>query len=262
MNKKTCCGCFGLGCFLIVAAIVVGGYYGVNFLHESGREFAAEGLEKSVDKITQMAFSDSDRAEINLAAIEAAKDVRSGKIGLVNLLTNATGQLETNLHVKAMLLAFYRQNKMAGEAGGGLPVDAENDQVVRRLIYGLTEKRIPIEDISSITALIFERYTETTGGEGGVKRTVSLQRLKTGLSQAELQKSLNMMKEVVERNAIESPAEDYDAAAAVKKDFLELFKKLKPGEQKNVEQKAQQQPAASATAEAEPEPEPAAGSGK
>lgn len=258
MNKKTCCGCFGLGCFLIIVAVVVGGYYGVNFLHESGREFAAEGLEKSVEKITQMAFSDTDRAEINQAAAEAAKDIRSGKIGLVNLLTNATSQLETNLHVKAMLLAFYRQNKMSGEAGQGLPVDAGNDQVMRRLIYGLTEKRIPIEDISSITALIFERYTETTGGEGRVKRTISLQRLKTGLSKEELQKSLDMMKEVVERNAIETPAEDYDTAAAVKKDFLELFSKLKLGEQKNVDKKSQQLP----VAEAESEPKPAAGSGK
>jgi len=258
MNKKTCCGCFGLGCFLIIVAVVVGGYYGVNFLHESGREFAAEGLEKSIEKVTQMAFSDADRVEINQAAAEAAKEIRSGKIGLVNLLTNATSQLETNLHVKAMLLAFYRQNKMAGEAGQGMPVDVENDQVVRRLIYGLTEKRVPIEDISSITALIFERYTETTGGEGKVKRTISLQRLKTGLSKEELQKSLDMMKEVVERNAIEVPAEDYDAAAAVKKDFLELFRKLKQGEQKDVDKKAQQQPAA----EAEPDPKPAAGSGK
>lgn len=258
MNKKTCCGCFGLGCFLIIVAVVVGGYYGVNFLHESGREFAAEGLEKSIEKVTQMAFNDADRAEINQAAAEAAKEIRSGKIGLVNLLTNATSQLETNLHVKAMLLAFYRQNKMAGEAGQGLPVDAENDQVVRRLIYGLTEKRVPIEDISSITALIFERYTETTGGEGKVKRTISLQRLKTGLSKEELQKSLDMMKEVVERNAIEVPAEDYDAAAAVKKDFLELFRKLEQGEQKDVDKKSQRQPAA----EAEPDPKPAAGSGK
>lgn len=260
MNKKTCCGCFGLGCFLIVVAVVVGGYYGVNFLHESGREFAAEGLEKSVEKVTQMAFSDADRAEINQAASEAAKDIRSGKIGLVNLLTNATSQLETNLHVKAMLLAFYRQNKMGGEAGQGLPVDAENDQVVRRLIYGLTEKRIPIADISSITTLIFERYTETTGGEGKVKRTISLQRLKTGLSKEELQKSLDMMKNVVERNAIEAPAEDYDAAAAVKKDFLELFSKLKQGEKKDVDKKSQQQP--NAAAEAELESKPAAGSGK
>ena len=258
MNKKTCCGCFGLGCFLIIVAVVVGGYYGVNFLHESGREFAAEGLEKSIEKVTQMAFSDADRAEINQAAAEAAKEIRSGKIGLVNLLTNATSQLETNLHVKAMLLAFYRQNKMAGEAGQGLPVDAENDQVVRRLIYGLTEKRVPIEDISSITALIFERYTETTGGEGKVKRTISLQRLKTGLSKEELQKSLDMMKEVVERNAIEVPAEDYDAAAAVKKDFLELFRKLEQGEQKDVDKKLQRQPAA----EAELDPKPAADSGK
>ncbi len=233
MSKKACCGCFGVGCLLVIVAIVVGGYYGFNFLHESGREYAADGLAKSVEKITELAFSDADRLEINKLAAETAEEVRSGKIGLIDLMANATKQLETNLHVKAMLLAFYRQNKMSGEAGPGLPVDEEGAGVVKRLIYGMTENRISPDQIASITALIVERYTETTGGEGKIKHTVSLQRLKTGLSQEELTKSLEMMKQVVDLNAIEVPDATFDAAAAVKSEFLKLFNGLREAAKKS-----------------------------
>jgi hypothetical protein len=197
MSKKACCGCFGIGCLIIVVAVVVGSYWGFSFLHESGREFAADGLEKSVEKMSEMAFSETDRLEINKLAAETAEEIRSGKIGLISLLTDTTKQIETNLHVKAMLLAFYRQNKISGEAGQGLPVDEEGSGIVRQLIYGMSENRIPPDQIASITSLIIERYTETTGGEGKIKRQVSLQRLKTVLTQEELKKSFEMMKKVL-----------------------------------------------------------------
>ncbi len=233
MNKNTCCGCFGIGCFLVVVAIVAGGYFGLGFLHESGKEYAADGLEKSVQKVTELAFSDADRGEIASMATEIADRVRSGDIGLVELLANTTRQLEANLHVKAMLLAFYRQNKLSGEAGPGLPVDAEGAETVRRLIYGLTENRIPVDQVGSITALIVERYTETTGGEGKVKHQISMQRLKTGLTQTELKESLAMMKKVVDLNAVEAPGAAFDAEAAVKADFVKFFLGLKEAAGKN-----------------------------
>ncbi len=233
MNKNTCCGCFGIGCFLVVVAFVAGGYFGLGFLHESGKEYAADGLEKSVQKVTELAFSDADRDEIASLTTEVAAKVRSGEIGLVELLANTTRQLEANLHVKAMLLAFYRQNKLSGEAGSGLPVDPEGSEIVRRLIYGLTENRIPVDQVGSITALIVERYTETTGGEGKVKHQISMQRLKSGLTQTELKESLAMMKKVVDLNAVEAPNASFDAEAAVKADFVKFFSGLKEAAGKN-----------------------------
>ena len=44
MNKKSCCGCFGCGCFVVAVAFLIGGYMGVDFLHGKGVEFAASGL--------------------------------------------------------------------------------------------------------------------------------------------------------------------------------------------------------------------------
>lgn len=235
MNKKACCGCFGVGCLLIIVAAVVGSVYGFQFLHETGREYAADGLFKSVEKITELAFNDADRNEINQLAAETAEEVRSGKIGLVDLLSKATRQLETNLHVQALLLAFYRQNKMSGEAGSGLPVDDEGSKIVKRLIFGMTENRISSDQIASITSLLVERYTETTGGEGKMKVTVSLQRLKTGMSMEELKKSLAMMKEVVDETGVESPDADFDATATVKSEFIQLFNGLREAAKKNAQ---------------------------
>ncbi len=235
MEKKTCCGCFGIGCLLLIALVVVGGYFSFNFLHESGKEFAAEGFEKSVEKIAEAAFNETDREEITRQAAAIAEEIRSGRIGLINLLTSSTQKLEKNLHVKSLLLAFYRQNKIAAEAGEGLPVDEDGGaDVVERLIYGLTENRIAPDQIASITALIIERYSETTGGsDGKVKHTVSLQRLRTGLTQEELRKSLQMMREVVDLNAIETPADDYDATTAVKNDFVRFFSGLREAAEKD-----------------------------
>lgn len=236
MNKKTCCGCFGVGCMLVVAALVVGGYFGFNFLHDSGREYAADGLKKSVEKITEMAFNEADRVEINKAASEVAEEVRSGNIGLIDLLSQTTQQLETNLHVKSMLLAFYRQNLIRGEAAEGTPVDESGETAIKQIIYGMGERRISPDQIASITSLIVERYTETTGGEGKITKTISLQRLKTNLSAEELANSLELMKKIAEESQIQLPGPDFDAAEAVKGEFLRLFADLR---QKTVKGEAQ-----------------------
>lgn len=229
MNKKTCCGCFGIGCLVLVVATVIGGYFGLGFLHDSGREYAADGLKKSVEKITELAFDETDRAEINKIAAEVAEDVRSGNIGLMDMLSKGTQQLETNLHVKSMLLAFYRQNMTNAEEGVGIPVDEAGGNAIKQIIYGMSENKISTDQIASLTALIVERYTETTGseGDGKVKFTMSLRRLKTKLSPEELQNSLDMMKKIAEDNHIQLPGPDFDATAAVKAEFLKLFADLR-----------------------------------
>lgn len=235
MNKKTCCGCFGVGCLLVIVAVVVGGYFGLDFLHNWGRESAAAGMKKSVEKITEVAFNETDRVEINKIAAEVAEEVRSGKIGLLDLLSKGTQQLENNMHVKSMLLAFYRQNMTQAEASEGLPVDEAGAAAIKQLIYGISENKISVDQVASITAMIVERYTETTGGEGDgkVKFTVSMRRLKSHLSPEELTKSLDMMKKIAEENHIQLPGPDFDASAVVKSDFLKIFADLRKTGEKN-----------------------------
>lgn len=227
MSKKTCCGCFALGCLTIIVAVVVGGYFGFDYLRDSGRDLAADGLKQTVEKIAEVAFDEADRNDINRAAGEMAENVRSGEVGLVDLFSKATQHLETGLYLKSMLLAFERVNLSQGEAVDGISAEDAGSDVVKRLIYGLNENKLSTAQIASISSMIMERYSESTGGEGEAKVTRSFRRLKTGLSVEELGRNLEMMKKICEENQLELPGPDFDAGKSVKEEFMRIFEELR-----------------------------------
>jgi len=229
MNKKSCCGCFGCGCFVVIVAFLVGGYMGVDFLHGKGVEMAASGLTQTVEKLTEMAFAETDREEINRAAAEVAEKIRSGEIGLLEVVTETGQKLESNMHNQAMLLAFYRQNYELGEK-----LDTENAeaaepaQLVDRLIFGMLNKKVSQDQAASLTAILVERYTETVESKDGKGRiTRSSRRLKTTLTDEDRAASLELMRRICEENQLPVPGEDFDRTAAVKKELLDFFIDLK-----------------------------------
>lgn len=237
MNKKNCCGCFGCGCFLVVVALIVGGYFGVDFLHGKGVEFAASGLIHTVDKLTEMAFADDDRKELNVIAKEVADKIRSGEIGLLEVMTETGQQLETNLHNQAMLLAFYRQNYELGELPAVIGAEApetaasgtaEPAVLVDKLIWGMMNKKVPKDQAASLTALLVERYTETIetkDGNGHITR--SAKRLKKTLTPEDKAASLELMQKICEFNELQMPDADFNRSEAVKKEIISFFDKLK-----------------------------------
>ncbi|EKD81524.1 MAG: hypothetical protein ACD_39C01768G0004 [uncultured bacterium] len=236
MNKKNCCGIFGCGCFLIVVAVVVGGYFGVGFLHGKGVEFAASGLTHTVEKLTEMAFAEGDRKELNGLAAEVADKIRSGEIGLLEVMTETSQQLETNLHNQAMLLAFYRQNYEPGEmpvTGAEAPEaigtgTAEPAELVNRLIWGMMNKAVPQNQAASLTAMLVESYTETIETKDGQGRiTTSSKRLKKTLTPEDKAASLELMRKICDDNGLKLPDADFNSSAAVKKEIIEFFNKLK-----------------------------------
>lgn len=234
MNKKSCCGCFGCGCFVVIVAFLVGGYMGVDFLHGKGVEMAASGLTQTVEKLTEMAFAETDREEINRAAAEVAEKIRSGEIGLLEVVTETGQKLESNMHNQAMLLAFYRQNYELGEK-----LDTENAeaaepaQLVDRLIFGMLNKKVSQDQAASLTAILVERYTETVESKDGKGRiTRSSRRLKTTLTDEDRAASLELMRRICEENQLPVPGEDFDRTAAVKKELLDFFIDLKKAGEK------------------------------
>ncbi|KAF1079856.1 MAG: hypothetical protein GQF41_3754 [Candidatus Rifleibacterium amylolyticum] len=238
MNKKNCCGCFGCGCFVVIAAFLIGGYMGVDFLHGKGVEFAASGLIHTVDKLTEMAFADADREEINKAAVEVAEKIRSGEIGLMEVMTETGQKLENNLHNQAMLLAFYRQNyelaeKPVGEGAEAaettIPAEAaEPAELVDRLIFGMMNKKVSKDQTASLTAVLVERYTETVESKDGSGRiTTSSRRLKKTLTPEDRAASLDMMRKICNENNLPVPGADFDRTAAVKQELLNFFADLK-----------------------------------
>lgn len=229
MNKKNCCGCFGCGCFVVIVAFLVGGYMGVDFLHGKGVEMAASGLTQTVEKLTEMAFAEADREEINRAAAEVAEKIRSGEIGLLEVVTETGQKLESNMHNQAMLLAFYRQNYELGEKPDTENAEAaEPAQLVDRLIFGMLNKKVSQDQAASLTAILVERYTETVESKDGKGRiTRSSRRFKTSLTDEDRAASLELMRRICEENQLPVPGEDFDRTAAVKKELLDFFIDLK-----------------------------------
>ncbi len=229
MNKTNCCGCFGCGCLVVILAFIIGGYMGVDFLHGKGVEIAASGLPHTVEKLTEMAFADADREEINRAAAEVAEKIRSGEIGLLEVMTETGQKLESNMHNQAMLLAFYRQNYELGEKPATENAEAaEPAELVDRLIFGMMNKKVSQEQAASVTAILVERYTETVESKDGHGRiTKSSRRLKTSLSDEDRAASLELMRKICEENQLPLPGEDFDRTAAVKKELLDFFAGLK-----------------------------------
>lgn len=234
MSKKTCCGCFGGGCLLVVLAIVIGGYFGYGYIHEKGVEFTASSITHTVDKLTEVAFAEADREELNQIAAEVADDIRSGKIGLLEVVSKTAEKVNSNLHNQAMLLAFYRQNFEKGELSETTESLASEPKVlVDRLIMGMMKDAVPGDQTASLTAMLLERYTETVESKDGSGRiTHSSKRLKKNLTPEDIAETINLMREICDNNKLPMPDADFDASAAVKKEIISFFEKLKKGEKK------------------------------
>lgn len=248
MNKKTCCGCFGAGCLIVIAAFVAGGYFGINFLYDSGKRLAADGLRESVIRLAELAFEPGERMEITDLGEDAAALIIEGKISLTDLLKEATHQLETNLHVKALLLGFARQAArsslpqaesvasdaaptdfaLPAESPVHLKVHPEAFAAVQRVVYGMVEKKISSDQLASITAKIAEIYTEKIPGDDGKSFvTRSSRRLKKNFSAEDIASSISLLLKICDESGVTSPGKEFDAADVVKKEIIAVFTKLK-----------------------------------
>lgn len=248
MNKKTCCGCFGAGCLVVIAAFIAGGYFGINFLYDSGKRLASDGLRESVIRLAEVAFEPGNRQEITDLGEDVAGLILEGKISLTDLLKEATHQLETNLHVKALLLGFARKaaksslvqaEAVASDAADtdfalpaesitSLKIHPEAFAAVQRVISGMVEKKISSDQLASITAKIAEIYTEKIPSDDGKSFiTRSSRRLKKDFSAEEISSSIALLMKICDESGVTQPGKEFDAADVVKREIIAVFTKLK-----------------------------------
>ncbi|GAB4266808.1 MAG: hypothetical protein Kow0029_00810 [Candidatus Rifleibacteriota bacterium] len=237
MDKKSaCCGC---GCFflvLVLAGFVVGGYFGISFLHSTGKDFAARTFAKTIETVTEKAFNQEDRKEIIAQAETVAKDIQDGKIGLLSLLSEGTQHLEGGVYTKVILLAFKNHYLVNAEHGAEAKPVMPGVKSVDRLIYGLNEQRITPDQIASISIIITEHFQEkipATKDKSELK--FSSRRVNSKLSREDVQKCLQMIHEVCDLNEVSEPPEDFSAEKSVKEEILAILNKLKTAEGNNEE---------------------------
>ena len=226
-KTKTCCGCSCLASILVVIAIVVSSYFGFNFLHSKGKEFAAISFEKTIKDLTEQAFDKPDQDEIRDKASLIAQKILTGEIGLTKLIKEGSQQLEGSLLTKSMALAFMNKYLRQGEAGGGKGV-GENKALVNKLIYGLHTNKIRPAQIASVTTLLVENFSEKINTSGGkdINIKLSSKRLKLDLNEAQITQCLEMIKGIVDQKDIKLPENEFSPANAIKKDILKIFSQL------------------------------------
>lgn len=229
MDKKTaCCGCGCLLIIIIAVAIVVGGYYGVSFLHTAGKEVASRSFAKTIENVTEKAFNQADRQEIIAEAQNVSQQIKDGKIGLMALFQEGTQQLETGIYTQVILLGFKNHYLVQAEDGAEAQVSVDGARAVNRLLYGMNENRITANQIATLTMKITEHFQEkikNKEGKGDVK--FSSRRMNDKLSREEVQQCIQMINEVCDLNNVEMPSEEFDAENTVKTEILKVFERLK-----------------------------------
>ncbi len=244
MNKKTCCGCGCLLIVIIIIAVVVGGYYGVSFLHTAGKDFAAATFEKGFEIVTEKAFNQENRKEIIDGAKEVAKGIKSGDIGLISMFAEGSQQLIEGVYGKIILLAFKNHYMLQAEDGAEATFSVEGAKSVDRMLYGMQQKRIPFDHVASVTNKLTQHIHEkipSKDGKSDVK--FSSRRINTKLSREEVLQCLDLINKTCELNNIDQPGDDFEAESAVKNDILKMFERMKKGEsQKESQAKPDLQP--------------------
>ncbi|MFZ5951896.1 MAG: hypothetical protein ACOYXC_14410 [Candidatus Rifleibacteriota bacterium] len=228
MNKKTCCACGCLIMALGIVAIVAGGYFGVSFLHSAGKDFAALTFEKGMESVTEKAFSEEDRQEILDGAKLVAEGIKSGEIGLISMFSEGTQQLETGIYNKVILLAFKNHYMLKAEDGAEATFSVEGARSVDRLLFGLSEKRISVDQIASVTLKLTEHFQDKMPDKDGKSNVkFSSRRVNTKLSKEDVVECLKMINEVCDLNKIENPSEEFKPENVIKNELLQVFDKLK-----------------------------------
>lgn len=228
MNKKTCCGCGCLLVIIIIVAIVVGGYYGVSFLHTAGKDFAAATFEKGFEVVTEKAFNQQNRQEILDEAKKVAQGIKSGEIGLISMFAEGSHQLIEGVYSKIILLAFKNHYMIEAEDGAEATFSVDGAKSVDRLIFGMNEKRIPFDHVASVTAKLTQHIQEKIPAKDGKSEMkFSSRRINTKLTKEEVKQCLDLINETCELNKIEEPPADFDPEVAVKNEILKMFERMK-----------------------------------
>jgi len=224
-NKTVyCCGCVGIGCLGIIIAIIVGGYFGVSFVADKGRIIAATGLKKTVGTAIKDAFDKKDSAVIMKEVDKVAKDIESGKVGLVQLVKNVSKNIEGNtLFAQTMALAFKHVYLINAEASG------DNQEAIKSantFVYALANKKINKEDTGGFLKLVSKQFKKTIKYGKKKNYTYTGKELNPSLTKEQVSKVVETVKSICSKYVIKDQPKDFNPSEIVKNQYLDAFKKL------------------------------------
>ena len=223
-----CCGCAGIGCLGVGIIIAIGAYFGFSFVRDKGRVYASSALKNSVTAMTKDAFDEKDNKIINQKVSKLADDIKTGKIGLIQLFKNVTQNFQgTNLLTETMALALKHHyfNKVKGEQDSKNP-----SKVITNFIYLLTKQQISKEQKKKFLHLVskqFKSAVKVSGKSGNNKDsnyTITSTKLDSNLNKEKLNKVIETIKNITAQYKTEKQPKGFNPSATVKNQFLKILK--------------------------------------
>lgn len=220
-----CCGCTGIGCIGVIIIMLVGGYFGVNFVAGKGRDFAAYALEKGMEMSLKDAFSEQEKEEIMSKTSKLAKDIKEGKIGLIDLAKNVSSQIsDSTLFAQTIALSFKRNYLMVAENSDEnsqqIIAEKEDDKLISKFIYGLTNNKITHQQAKKFLQIVTIQYKEKFDPESENNMTYTGKKMNNSLSTDQVKNALECIKEI--GGNIKIP-QDFNPSETTKNEYLKIL---------------------------------------
>ena len=230
--KKGCLGCLGCGCLLVILAIVIPSFMAWNWLDNDGRKLLAEGIQKTVEEGSKLAFEPESVAEIASLTKEIRDDVINKRIGLIDSWNYCLNTIKDNDKLQSQLIfaVLYRNLKGKNPNDNQNPayLDDEGAEAARAIMYAINQGKIDTKEASSQIAPVLDKRHNTKHQSGN--NQFETKKVKRHITKEDMEKVSKTLKEYVKTNNLEIPDQSISPDSLAKEEvvkFLEGFKKLK-----------------------------------
>lgn len=147
--KKGCFGCFGGGCFFVIALVGILSYMGYSFMQTTGREALAKELEAMVRLVIDKGISDEGKkAEAYEITENFANSVKNGEVALLDIFSQLNEVFDEEHLIKTQVISLYK--KIDDE---DFKATYEEENAVKKLITALYNNELDNEQVASFTEI-------------------------------------------------------------------------------------------------------------
>ena len=215
-----CCGVLATCSVITVMLIATGSYFIYSYIVTSGVDLITTTMTSSVNELATLAFDEQDAAEINLAVENLAQAMRSGDVGLLDMFSEASEELEAGLMSHLTLLAFqkqYLQNLQLDEIASE-PVEIFNTFMAGVINGEISESHLN-QIVNNLTVMV-EAKSETEENGSKSTFTYSYDTLDKEMSQDTIKQILTKMKQVADENNLQQPGEHFNLSYILKNEIV------------------------------------------
>ncbi|MDD3000413.1 MAG: hypothetical protein PHF29_01495 [Candidatus Riflebacteria bacterium] len=233
--KKGCLGCFGGGCVVFIILLVVAGYLTYGFLQTQGREMLANGIDATIESISEKGISNEVvRKEVLTSAKALTDKIRNQEIGFIDLSVNISKTFNQDFYAKYSLVGLYKQS-----TASGTQISPEEQNSIKKVVSALYAKKITHTQLASFTAILQEasqelrdktppeQESEDIKNGDGVKILLGYGGdMASEISAGNLKRAISAITKIADENSLDETDENFNTDSLVKNDILEIIRKF------------------------------------